>query len=182
MATRALPHVRVRRMVRNYSSRRGVSPKLVIIHSTEGRNVSGLADLVGLGGWFDNPAAQASSHVAVDAEGNSARYVRDRDKAWTQSNYNSVCLSIENVGFASQNDWPTAQIRENGRWVAYWSKLHGIPIQKGTVSGLTVVRWGSKRHNELGQLGGGHHDPDLDRGDFDFHEMFEFARWCRRRI
>ena len=57
--------------VRNQSSRNGVAPRIIVLHSTESDNRDGLADLRAVAGWFDNPKAQASSHVIVDAEGNS---------------------------------------------------------------------------------------------------------------
>lgn len=159
MSERIRPRVRVRRLVRNRSSRGGVRPTLIVLHSTEGANVKGLGDLVGLGGWFNNPKAQCSSHVATDAEGNSARYVRDGEKAWTQAHYNPVSLSIEQVGRAAQTSWSDAQQRETARWIAHWCKLHGIPVRKGRVAGGRVIRSGIVRHSELGALGGAHHDP-----------------------
>ena len=39
-----------------------------------------------------------SSHVANDAQGHDARYVRDRRMAWTEVAFNSVGLSIEQIG------------------------------------------------------------------------------------
>jgi hypothetical protein len=175
----ARPNVKVRRLVRNKSSRNGARPQLIVLHSTEGSNVKGLGDLVGLGGFFDRPAVQASSHVATDAEGNSARYVRDSDKAWTQAHYNPVSLSIEQVGAAAQKSWSLAQRQETARWIAYWSKKHGIPIRKAIVSNGRVVRSGVIRHSELGSLGGNHHDPG--RG-FDLHYVLERARKYRRQL
>jgi hypothetical protein len=151
---RAQPHVEVRRLVRNCSSRHGASPLLIVVHDTEGANLPGLRDLQGLADWFDNPAAQASSHVATDADGNSARFVRDEDKAWHVAFYNPVSLGIEQVGFASQKTWTLAEQAETARWIAYWSKLHGIPIRKGRVTlDGRVACSGVVRHSELGNLG-----------------------------
>lgn len=159
MAKRYIPKVRVRRLVRNKSSRNGVKPSIIVLHSTESNNLPGTQDLVNLGAWFDNPAAQASSNVAVDAEGNSARFVRDQDKAWTQARYNPYSLSIEAVGRASQTFWPREQYREIARWVAYWSKRHDIPLRRGKVAGGGVIKSGIVTHNDLGAEGGDHHDP-----------------------
>lgn len=154
----AAPKADVTRYVRNRSSRGGVRPSLIVLHTTEGSNRAGLEDLRGLGSWFDNPAASASSTVANDAEGHNARYCRDEDKPWTQARYNAVSLSIEQIGFASQRFWPDAQLRSTARWIAHWSKKHGIPIRRGAVSGGAVTRSGVVQHSELGALGGGHHD------------------------
>jgi N-acetyl-anhydromuramyl-L-alanine amidase AmpD len=177
---RAQPHVEVRRLVRNCSSRHGASPLLIVVHDTEGANLPGLRDLQGLGDWFDNPAAQASSHVATDADGNSARFVRDEDKAWHVAFYNPVSLGIEQVGFASQKTWTSAEQAETARWIAYWSKLHGIPIRKGRVTlDGRVTCSGVVRHSELGRLGGDHHDPGPD---YPLHDVLDLARGFRKRL
>lgn len=178
MADRLKPHVDVRRLSPNKSYRSLAAVKLIVVHSTEGGNVKGLADLVNLGGWFANPSAQVSSHVATDAEGHSARYVRDADKAWHCAAFNGVSLGIEQVGRASQSSWPDAQERETARWIAYWSKLHGIPVQKGAVSGGRVVKAGVVRHSDLGAAGGNHNDPG--RG-YDLADVLAYARAYRKR-
>jgi len=177
MAERAMPHVRVRRISSNKSSRRGVSPRLIVLHSTEGANVTGLGDLTGLGSWFANTNAQVSSHVATDAEGNSARYVADQDKAWHCAGYNSVSLGIEQVGRASQQSWAEAQQRETARWIAYWSRKHGIPLQRGRVSNGTVTRSGVLYHSDLGSIGGSHSDPGRA---YPLGDVLTFAKHYRR--
>ena len=178
MAERAMPKVRVRRLVPNKSSRNGVRPSIIVVHSTEGTNVVGLADLVGLGGWFANPDSEASSHVATDAEGNSARYVRDEDKAWHCARYNSAALGIEQVGKAAQTSWSEAQQRETARWIAYWSLKFGVPIQKGKIANGKVLTPGTCRHSDLGALGGNHSDPGRH---YPLREVLELAREIRSR-
>lgn len=157
-AGRKYPNVRVRRNVVCQSDRTS-GIRLIVLHDTEGANLPGIRDLEGLGAYFDRSATQASSHVANDAEGNSARYVPDSRKAWHCAAFNSASLGVEQIGFASQTHWPEAQLRETARWIAYWSRKHGIPIQKGAVSGSAVTRSGVLRHSDLGAAGGGHHDP-----------------------
>lgn len=167
------------RYVRNCSSRNGAQPKLITIHSTEGANLPGLVDLKGLGNWFDNPAAQASSHIGIDQEANSARFVRDADKAWTQAYYNPWCLSIENVGQANQTKWSDLLYKENARWIAYWCHYHGIRCYKGSVSSNgQILKSGVIRHSDLGNLGGGHHDPG---SSFDLGRVMEMARKYLRK-
>lgn len=156
------PNVVVRHYSPNQSERTGVPINLIVLHDTEGANLPGsTADLAGLGSWFANSSAQASSHVATDGDGNSARFVSDRKKAWHCMAYNSASLGIEQIGFASQSrsQWSWRQLRETARWIAYWSIKHGIPIRKGAVSGGTVTRAGVLRHMDLGAIGGGHSDP-----------------------
>lgn len=146
------PAERVSTNVRNQSSRNGVKPTLIVLHDTEGANIpNSIADLQGLASWFDNPGAQASSHVGVDSDGFSAKFVDDANKAWAQAAYNSKALSIEQVGFATQKDWPEAQLNKVAQYIAYWSKKYDIPITKSTANGVC-------QHRDLGAAGGGHHD------------------------
>lgn len=161
---RLQPNVVVRKDVACQSDRMGSPILLIVLHDTEGGNIPHSArDLQGLGAYFDNIKTQASSHVATDQDGNSARYVKDVEKAWTQfPHYNAVGLSIEQIGFASE-DWNSPakneQINETARWIAYWSKRHGIPIRKAKVTeDGRILRAGVIQHRDLGFLGGGHHD------------------------
>ena len=133
----------------NQSSRNGVKPRLIVLHTTEAHNRPGLADLHGLVSCFDNPASQASSHIANDADGNDARMVPDERKAWTQASFNSVSLSIEQIGHASQKKFPESQLRNTAQWIAHWSKKYGIPITRSLTHGVC-------QHRDLGAAGGGH--------------------------
>ena len=101
--------------------------------------------------FFDNPRSQVSSHVANDAEGNDARIVPDEAKAFTQAAFNSISLSIEQIGFASQKEFPQAQLENTARWIAHWSRKWNIPITHSTTNGVC-------QHKDLGRAGGGHVD------------------------
>jgi len=177
-------NVTVRIDVACQSSRNGADPLLIVLHDTEGANVPNSSrDLRGLGEFFDKLSTQASSHVANDEDGNSARYVRDSRKAWTQAFYNSVSLSIEQIGFARQ-DWNSQkkqpQLQETARWIAWWNKEHGIPIRRGRVSqDGRVLRSGVIQHRQLGNLGGGHVDVSED---FPMTKVLEMAREHRKHI
>lgn len=148
------PHERIKRNVRNRSSRNGAPERLIVLHSTESHNRAGLSDILSIWNWFDNPGSQASSHVIVDDEGMSARCVPDGEKAWTQASYNPQSLSVEMIGFAAQGKaaWTDAQVRKVAQYIAYWSTKHGIPIRVSTVHGVCT-------HKMLGAAGGGHVDP-----------------------
>jgi N-acetylmuramoyl-L-alanine amidase len=141
----------IERTVRNQSSRRGLKPRIIVLHTTEGHNRPGLVDLHGLVSFFDNPNNQVSSHIANDAEGNDARMVPDEAKAWTQAAFNSISLSIEQIGQAAQTHWPDSQLQNTAKWIAHWSHKWGIPITASTKHGVC-------QHRELGAAGGGHHD------------------------
>jgi hypothetical protein len=137
--------------VPNQGTRHGLKPRIIVLHTTEGHNRPGLSDLNGLVSFFNNPQSQVSSHIANDAEGNDARMVPDEAKAFTQAAFNSISLSIEQIGFASQTEFPDAQLENTARWIAHWSRRHGIPIRRSTTSGVC-------QHSDLGAQGGGHHD------------------------
>lgn len=145
------PICRVKMNVACQSSRNGVRPRRIVLHDTEGANIVGIRDLAGLGGYFDRIVTQASSNVANDAEGNSARFVPDARKAWAQASYNPDSLSVEQIGFASQTSWSEPQLRSTAKWIAYWSKKYGIPIVFSTVHGVC-------QHSDLGVAGGNHKD------------------------
>jgi len=171
--------------VRNKSSRNGNRPSLIVLHDTESHDIQGLADLKAIGAWFDNPTSQASAHVCVDGEGISAQYVPDGAKAWSCREFNSVSLNIEQIGFATftQAMWnrnDRAQLLKVAKYIAYWSKTYGIPIQRGAVSTVTgnVTKPGVVTHAQLGLIGGGHHDPGPN---YPFSAVLLAARYYARR-
>jgi hypothetical protein len=178
---RFIPHVDYRQLVHAKSSRLGSRPSLIVVHATQSPEHLGIADLKGTGAWFDRKGSEESSHVCTDGEGHSARFVRDEDKAWHVASYNRVSLGIEQIGFAEFQRWQEAELRETARWIARWSVLHGIPIQKGKVSQteIRVLRPGVVRHSDLGALGGGHFDPGHG---YDLHAVLDMAREYRRRL
>jgi hypothetical protein len=145
------PFERVKMDVACQSSRDGARPRLIVLHDTEGGNIPGVQDLRSLGEFFDRITTQASSNVGVDAEGISARYVKDGAKAWAQAAFNPQSLSIEQIGFASQTVWPAAQLRKTAQYVAYWAVRYEIPLEHSTEHGVC-------QHSDLGVAGGGHRD------------------------
>lgn len=162
------PHETISKNVRNQSSRNGVEPQIVVIHSTESHNRPGTSDLQSIWDWFNNPVAGASSHVIVDDEGQSAKCVDDERKAWTQAAYNGPGLSIEMIGFAAQGkgEWTDAQYVKCAKYVAYWAKKFNIPLEVSTSHGVC-------RHMDLGVAGGGHHDPGPN---FDMGRLLALAK------
>ena len=176
--SRYTPHVDVTMMSPNKSTRGGAHPTLIVIHATVSHNLKGLGDLKAIGNWFQNPSARASSHVCTDNEGNSARYVRDAEKAWHCAAYNRMSLGIEQILPADGTELTRDLYRETARWVARWSKMYRIPIRTGVVQSGRVVKAGVIRHSDLGAAGGGHADP----GEYDMHAMLGLARWYRTKI
>lgn len=153
-------------------------PKIMVAHTTEGPNKKGLDDVKGISSYFDNPSVQASSTIVTDGEGNTARLMPDSAKPWTQASYNSVSLSIENIGYASttRNEWFKLyhnQLKANAYQFAYWSHLHKIPLRRAVTLFGGVQRTGIASHKQLGSYGGGHSDPG--RG-----YPFKYVIWLAR--
>lgn len=147
------------RFVRNYSSRRGVRPRLLVTHYTVSPNRAGWNDVWGIVSLFNNPAFAASSNYVIDGEGHCAYIVRESDKAWTQATANPVSISIEviNSGKESVLAAPVG-LRKIGLVWADAAKRWKISLQQGKVSGCRVVRSGIVDHHSLGACGGGHFD------------------------
>lgn len=162
---RVLPKVVLTRNSPNQSAR-SAAIELIVLHSTESHNRKGHSDLEAIAGLFANSSFDASSHTIVDADGFSARCVPDERKAWTVGNLNSASLNIEQIGFAAQGRpaWRHRkhQLRETARWIALWSRRHGIPIRKAVLSGSgQVIRAGVTTHDYCSKHGAGttHWDP-----------------------
>ena len=172
------PYERVKYLSRNQSERIVPITRLIVIHCTEGQNLPGVSDLRNLGDWFNNPDAQASAHVGVDAAGNSAMYVPDARKAWHCARFNSVSLGIEMIGLSTQKGWPDAQERKVAKYVAYWSQRYRIPIRKAKVDdAIGVVKSaGVATHSQLGVAGGNHGDPGPG---FNMRRLLWLARYYR---
>ena len=171
------PRVKVRIPTSNKSSREGASPTLIVLHATVSHNRKGLSDLQAIGHYFQGPV-DASSHVCVDNEAYSARYVGDGEKAWHCAAYNRMSLGIEQILPADGTEITNAMYRETARWIAYWSKKHGIPIRPAVVSGGRVLRSGVIFHSQLGSLGGGHSDPGRN---YSMNKVLNAARYYRKR-
>lgn len=147
--------------VRNYSSRNGVRPRVIVMHYTVSANRPGWGDVDANVSWFNSSAAQASSNYVIDAEGHCAYIVPESSKAWAQATFNPVALSIEVVNTGHESSYAgTAGLAKIGRVVHDMAKRWGIPLQTGAVSGCTVTRSGVVTHHQLGACGGGHFDID----------------------
>lgn len=128
------------------------SQRIIVLHSTEGRNIPGNGDLKTIAQFFGSSSSKVSAQVTVDDDGHSARHVRDSDAAWACAADNDRSLNIEECGFARQLRWSMKERNEAARWIAQWSHDYGIPIRRSTSHGVCT-------HKDLGQAGGGHEDP-----------------------
>jgi hypothetical protein len=141
----------------NYSSRGGAGVRLIVLHTAEGART-----IESLGGYFQGNVS-ASSHVGADDKANTVgEYVHRDNKAWTQSDFNSVAVSIELCAFAA---WDTAEWNRHpnmldncAKWIAEEAAHYGIPITRLTASQAQGSGRGVCQHVDLGARGGGHHD------------------------
>lgn len=146
-------------LVQNFSTRRGVRPRVFVLHYTVSPNRAGWSDVNAVVSEFDTWAFQASSNYVIDGEGNCAYIVRESDKAWTQAAYNPLAISVEviNSGHESRYIDPAGLARlalVASDALCRWE----IPVQQGATSGGTVTKPGIVDHASLGVVGGGHHD------------------------
>lgn len=145
-------------LVANYSSRRGVRPRLFVLHYTVSANRPGWSDVDAIVSIFNQPSFAASSNYVIDNEGNCAYIVRESDKAWTQAAANPVSISVEVVNTGHDPTYVGAGLRKLGRVVSDATARWSIPLQRGKVAGCVVVAPGIVDHHSLGACGGGHVD------------------------
>lgn len=147
------------RLVQNYSSRRGVPPRIFVLHYTVSPNRPGWSDVLAVAGLFDRPAFQASSNYIVDAEGHCLYIVRESDKAWTQAAANPYAISVEVINTGHEPSYAgKAGLEKIALIVHDAAHRWHFPIQQGAVSGCLVTRPGIVDHHSLGACGGGHFD------------------------
>lgn len=146
-------------LVRNYSSRNGVAPRIIVVHYTVSSNRAGWGDVNANVSWFNSSAAQASSNYIIDREGHCAYIVPESLKAWAQATFNPVAISIEVINSGREGSLTsgagTTKLKQVIRDAA---KRWGIPLRLGATSGCTVTRTGVVDHYMLGACGGGHTD------------------------
>jgi len=136
----------------------------LIVHIMEGT-------LDGTQSWFNNPAAQASSHFGNGKAGELRQWVDTKDRAWAQAAGNRTYLSIENEG--STPDALTPQQVENVAQVLAWAnKEYGVPLQKTNAPGGRGLGW----HGMGGAAWGGHYDCPGDHIKAQFDEIITRAK------
>lgn len=135
----------------NFSSRNGVRPDLVVVHTTEGTYAGAVA-------WFEQKQSAVSAHFVAKKDGSEVTQMVDlADKAWHVMNYNSRSVGLELEGVEAQglsaDEWRVA-----ARIVAYLLHHLGLPCRYARAG----VGPGFCGHVDLGAAGGGHHDPTED--------------------
>ena len=86
----------------NCSARTGKISKITIHHAAVVN-----ASLEGMGNYFANSSAQASSNYAIDSKGRVALYVDESKRAWTSSNRenDNVAVTIEVANSKGAPNW-----------------------------------------------------------------------------
>lgn len=145
--------------ISSYSSRRGVAPRLIVLHYTVSPNRVGWSDVESVVAFFARAATQASSNYVIDGEGHCAYIVRESDKAWAQAAANSFSISFEVINTGSEPLYIARPgLAKLASVVVAAAKRWHIPLQVGAVSGCVPTRAGIVTHQMLGLCGGGHHD------------------------
>jgi N-acetylmuramoyl-L-alanine amidase len=151
-------------ITKHQSSREGARIHGLVLHTTEGSDHPDgdpPEDLVQLGSIFDGE--EASAHLGVNVEGKFGRYVDDSAKAWAVCNFNSVTLSLEQIGFAAfdRGTWfkkRHAQLHGAAEFLAYGHSHYGVPLRQGKAANGAIEREGVFQHRDLGISGSGHSD------------------------
>jgi len=144
----------------NYSS--GGQKRLLCIHSMEG--FTGANGAYDCAKYFQGDVG-ASSQVCIDNNRGKIWECVDRGYgSWTQCQYNSVSVSMEQSGYASwsRDYWLTNrsnQLHNVADWIAEESRKLGIPIKRLSASEAQGGSWGICSHSDLGPQGCGHGDP-----------------------
>jgi hypothetical protein len=166
----------------NKSSRGGSGVRIVVLHTAEGAR-----GFRALGNFFANPSSQVSSHVGIDDErGVIGEYVKRPDKSWTQSAFNPQAISAELCAAPKGTTTPCGANWSRGEWLQHGDMLqntadwireecehHNLPIVKLSASQAQGSGRGVCGHVDLGQAGGGHHDPGPN---FPWQEVMDLAR------
>lgn len=137
-----------------FTSRHGETPRLIAQHRWGG------GTLLGVESWFENPADDASSHLVYAGEigkyaGRCAQMVKIADKAWTESGYNPVSISIESADAIWLGKDHAGLIRL-ARITGFLCVHYNIEPVWPTEIQIHSGRAGIVRHADLGALGGAH--------------------------
>lgn len=152
------------RSVKNFFSRPRITPRVVILHSTESSPGSGY----NIGSYLSHGSTQADVHVVIDTDGTRYRLVPDGRKAWHVGARNGDTLGIEQVGRAKQESWPDAQVRAAACQTAKWCRKYNIPVVHDAQHGIAY-------HRDVSGPGG-HWDPGYH------YPMKEFLALVRKYL
>lgn len=135
------------RPVRNFTpGGRDFPPQGLVLHIAQSSSAEGTI------GWFNNPAADVSSHFVVAKDGTLYQCVSALDRAWCQMAGNRHWWSVENIGFVPDK-LTDAQLATNARILGWLHKQYGTPLQE---TDDPVNGFGLGWHGMGGAAWGGH--------------------------
>ena len=142
----------------------GLKVRWIVVHDIEGTEASCIS-------WFQNPAAEASSHYVIGYDGTVHQMVPEKDIAWHAGNwdYNQHSIGIEHAGFADSDYFTDAEYRASAKLVAFLIRRYNITLVRptGIAPADSEESSGVIGHDQVPdpgspQLGGGashHYDP-----------------------
>jgi len=142
----------------------GLDIRWIVIHDIEGSESSCIK-------WFQDSAAEASSHYVIGHDGTIYQMVAEKDIAWHAGNwaYNQHSIGIEHAGFADNASFTDAEYRASAKLVAFLMRKYNITLVRpsGIAPADPEAGSGVIGHDQVpdpanAQLGGGashHYDP-----------------------
>lgn len=114
----------------NQSSREGVAPERIVLHTTEGSYSGAIS-------WFRNNSSDVSAHYVVRrSDGHVTQMVRDAGKAWHACQNNSDTIGIEHEGQSSNSaQWTPALLESSAQLTAWLVQEHNIPLDRDHIVG-----------------------------------------------
>lgn len=118
----------------------------LVLHIQEGNET-------GSESWFQNPAAQASSHFLNPKTGPLRQMVDTRDKAWAEAAGNAHWVSVEDEGYSGES-LTQSQINNLVGLYSWLNQVYGIPFEATDDPNGNGLGW----HGMGGAAWGGHYD------------------------
>lgn len=152
-----------------------MTPRVLVIHSTESHDRYGLTDVVGVLRYLEEHEDELGVHFVIDKDGNIGRggYIHARNLMYHCKGANDFSVGIELVGFArfTLTAWLTRrrQLRALAWLMAWLSQELNIPLRTSTARGVAL-------HRDF--PAGGHTDPGRF---FPRRRVLRMARWNVRR-
>lgn len=123
----------------NYQSRGNARVRLIILHTAEGAR-----DVTSLGNYLQNPAVEASYHVAFD-DNRMEQYVPYQYESWATLSANPISDSGCCCGFAAwtRDEWlneHSNMLELAAQWVASRCAARGVPIVHLSLSEVAACK------------------------------------------
>lgn len=140
---------------RNYTNRRRARTNACILHVDAG-------DAHSLRGWFNNPAARASSHLHVRKDGVIEQYIDLDLISWASRQGDQRAVTVETQGRDGE-PWTSAQLASLARILAFVNSHYGVPLTMMTNSRTATAGVGWHRLGIDGNFGGLPYPANLHR-------------------